>query len=518
VVGRQTARFLFFDRTVGRRLFLLVLTMTLAALCILAVATYRPGQLSLQSFGPLALVLAVAIVLASAQARAIAGPIGARAAALRRLAAGDLTAEVPAQGRPDELGTIAAASAVLKDTLARTAHVTSDDQERRVQEQKQAALIAMADAIEAEAGHALAQVHARTTAMAQTAAEMSGSAARTGRAAESATDAATTAMESSHTVSAAADKLAAAISEIGQQVSQSATAASEAVAAGHETRATIEALNGQVARIGAVVDMIRDIAGKTNLLALNATIEAARAGEAGKGFAVVATEVKSLAAQTARSTQDIARHISEVRGATQEAVAAVARIEQKIGVIDGISSGVAAAVEMQAAATMGIAFNVSDTASAASDMTTRISEVRAEAVQTERHALSVRENARALEEAVAELRHAVIRVVRTSTTEVNRRGDERYPANLPCRLTTANGTYAAALVDLSARGAQFRDAPPMPAGTKGSVSLDGMAAALPFVVRNTDDLGGVHVKFDDNEAIGAAINALLVQLPQPHSA
>jgi methyl-accepting chemotaxis protein len=517
-VRRQTARLLFFDRSVGRRLCLLVLTMTCAALCVLAVVTVETPRSSLHGSGPAAMVLAVATVLAWAQARAVAAPITALAGALRQLAAGDLTAEVPAQGRRDELGTIAAASAVLKDILTRTAHDTSDDHERRSQEQKQVALVAMADAIEAEAGNALAHVHARTTAMAQTAADMSGSAARTGRAAESATDAATTATESSHTVSAAADKLAAAISEIGQQVSQSASAASEAVTASHETRATIEALNGQVARIGAVVDMIRDIAGKTNLLALNATIEAARAGEAGKGFAVVATEVKSLAAQTARSTQDIARHISEVRGATQDAVAAVARIEHMIGVIDGISSGVAAAVEMQAAATMGIAFNVADTASAASEMANRITEVRAEAVQTEQHALSVRENASALEAAVAELRHAVIRVVRTSTAEVNRRGGERYPADLTCRLTTANGTHAVRLADLSASGAQFRDAPAMPAGTRGSVSLDGMATPLPFVVRGTDHLGGVHVEFEANQATGAAINALLDRLPQPHTA
>ena len=161
----------------------------------------------------------------------------------------------------------------------------------------------------------------------------------------------------------AAESLAKAIAEIGTQVSQSAAvAAAHAVAAGHATRATIEALNSQVARIGAVVKMISDIAGKTNLLALNATIEAARAGAAGKGFAVVASEVKSLATQTARSTRDIGRHISEVRSATSEAVTAVARIEQTIGEIDAIISQVSAAIEKQAAATTGIAFNVTETA------------------------------------------------------------------------------------------------------------------------------------------------------------
>jgi methyl-accepting chemotaxis protein len=195
-------------------------------------------------------------------------------------------------------------------------------------EETQVALIAMADSIEAEAGAALAQVHARTAAMTETATQMNGSAARTGRSAESAAAAATQALGTSQTVANAADHLAAAIGEIGDQVSRSAAVSSRAVASGHESRATIEALNAQAARIGAVADMIGEIAGRTNLLALNATIEAARAG---KGFAVVASEVKSLATQTAHSTQNIGRHIDEVRGATNAAVAAVARIEQTIG-------------------------------------------------------------------------------------------------------------------------------------------------------------------------------------------
>jgi methyl-accepting chemotaxis protein len=338
---------------------------------------------------------------------------------------------------------------------------------------------------------------------------MNGSAGRTGRSAQSAADAAAQALETSQTVANAADSLAAAISEIGVQVGQSAEVSTRAVTAGHETRATIEALNAQVMRIGSVVEMIGDIAGKTNLLALNATIEAARAGEAGKGFAVVATEVKSLATQTARSTQDISHRIEEVRGATGEAVAAVTRIEQTIGEIHAIASLVASAVEKQAAATMGIAFNVAETAAAAHEMSGRITEVSAEAIQTEQYAFSVRENAAALESAVADLRHAIIRVVRTSTTDVDRRRAERYPVDMPCRLTVAGRVHDARLADLSATGANLSEAPPLAPGATGSVAVEGMAMPVLFVVRSIDDRGALHVEFEMDETARLALSVLL---------
>ena len=228
-------------------------------------------------------------------------------------------------------------------------------------------------------------------------------------------------MANAQTVASAAEQLSASIHEIGGQVAQSTEMVGRAVTAGTETRTTIEALNEQVARIGAVADMIGEIAARTNLLALNATIEAARAGDAGKGFAVVASEVKALATQTARSTQEIAQHIVEVRSATGASVAAVARIEQTIGEINAIAGSIAAAVEEQGAATAEIARNVSETASAANDMTNRATEVSTEAEQTGEHAADVRENAAALNTAVSDLRHSVIRVARTSTTEVDRR-------------------------------------------------------------------------------------------------
>jgi len=155
-------------------------------------------------------------------------------------------------------------------------------------------------------------------------------------------------------------------SEIAGQVSRSSEIVGRAVVAGNETKTTIEALNQEVERIGAVADMIGDIAAKTNLLALNATIEAARAGDAGKGFAVVASEVKQLAAQTARSTQEITRHIGQVRSATNASVSAVTRIEQTISEINTIAGSIAAAVEQQGAATAEIARNVTETAGAVS--------------------------------------------------------------------------------------------------------------------------------------------------------
>ena len=191
-----------------------------------------------------------------------------------------------------------------------------------------------------------------------------------------------------------------------------------AVSAGNETRATIATLNEQVARIGAVADMIAEIAAKTNLLALNATIEAARAGDAGKGFAVVASEVKLLATQTARSTEEIGRHIADVRAATGASVAAVAQIEHTIGEINAIAGSIAAAVEQQGAATAEIARNVTETATAANAMTSRTTEVSGEAEETGRHAAEVQDNAAALDLAVGDLRQSVIQVVRSATVEV----------------------------------------------------------------------------------------------------
>jgi PAS domain S-box-containing protein len=378
-------------------------------------------------------------------------------------------------------------------------------------EEKRASLLRMAERVETDTGTAMEHVRARTTAMTTTADAMSAAATRTGKLAQTAAAAAGQALANVQTVASAAEQLSASIREIGGQVSQSNEVVGRAVAAGADTRATIEALQQQVEQIGTVAGMIGEIAARTNLLALNATIEAARAGDAGKGFAVVASEVKQLATQTAHSTEEIARHIMKVRAATGASVAAVAKIEHTITEINAIAASIAAAVEQQGAATTEIARNVTETANAANEMTRRTQDVSAEADETGRHAAAVRDNASGLNEAMQELRHSIIRVVRTAMPEVDRRAGGRVPMDLPCRLTAGGQTHTARIADLSDGGAALTGAPALPAGTHGSLGADAIGTSLPFVVRSVEgEL--LHIAFELDTAAAARFQGTATRL------
>ena len=447
-------------------------------------------------------------------------PIVALTDTMAKLSAGELETGIPALDRDDEVGRMARAVGVFRQNAIERLRLEAQTQQHEAQarQEKHDALVDMADRIESETTTALHAVGVRTAAMTATAEEMSASAVRTGNSARSATTASAQALANAQTVASAAEQLSASILEIGTQVTQSAEIVGRAVAAGTETRATITALNAQVARIGAVADMIGEIAAKTNLLALNATIEAARAGDAGKGFAVVASEVKALATQTARSTQEIAETITEVRTATTASVAAVVRIEQTIGEINAIAGSIAAAVEEQGAATAEIARNVTETAAAANEMRSRTTEVLGEAEQTGRHATEVSENAAGLNTAVGEFRHAVIRVVRTSTTEVDRRHAARHQVDLPCRLTVpGQANCAARLSDISERGAAVRGGPKLTPGTRVMLQADAVGVALPCTVQGSDD-GVLRLSFGLDAATTARVRPILEGLGQSRAA
>ena len=198
------------------------------------------------------------------------------------------------------------------------------------------------------------------------------------------------------TVAAAAEELASSIQEISRQVTDSTRIAGEAVSEVEQTSAKIQGLSDAALRIGEVVTLITDIAEQTNLLALNATIEAARAGEAGKGFAVVASEVKNLASQTARATQEISQQITGIQSATRDSVTAISSINRTIGRMNEITASVAAAVEEQGAATAEIARNVEQAASGTQDVSTNIQGVTAAAGETSLASRQIQDAARNL--------------------------------------------------------------------------------------------------------------------------
>jgi methyl-accepting chemotaxis protein len=480
-------------------------------------ASGRTSLLLLASIvGGILLVVTLAAWLIN---RDISGSLGKLKAAMEDLANGDLATRIPGTTRRDEVGAMAATVQVFKEHMAKEVGLAAAQAQdhQRAEQEKKAALVGMADTIESATTAALHEVGTRTAAMTATAEEMSASAVRTGNSAQTAANASGLALANAQTVASAAEQLSASIREISAQVAQSSAIVSRAVTAGAETRATIDALNEEVTRIGVVADMIAEIADKTNLLALNATIEAARAGEAGKGFAVVASEVKALAIQTAKSTNEIAQHIRQVRSATGDSVAAVVRIEETIGEIDAIASSIAAAVEEQGAATAEIARNVAETASAANEMTTRTAEVSIEAEQTGKRAVEVRENAAGLNTAVAALRHSVMRVVRTATTEVDRRKAVRHEVDLPCRLSVPGQDVRAARInDISEAGARIEGGPSLHKGTRGTLHLDNGAFALPFTVRGSED--GLHLEFELDEATTARLRSNIERLAHSHAA
>jgi methyl-accepting chemotaxis protein len=244
-------------------------------------------------------------------------------------------------------------------------------------------------------------------AMRTTAATLLGNSGKTAKSAEGAVTASNEASLNVETAAIAADELASSIGEIGRQLARTTDIVRAAVDEAQGTNRQIATLAQAAQKIGDVVKLIRAIAGQTNLLALNATIEAARAGEAGKGFAVVAAEVKSLAVQTAKATEDIASLIMAVQAATTGAVGAIGRIAGRMQEIDSYATAVASSVEEQSAATGEISQNVASAAGGAKLVVTVLDEVAGAAVETRTSAESVLTASQAVEAAAVELRREV---------------------------------------------------------------------------------------------------------------
>ena len=261
------------------------------------------------------------IALALLIARSIVRPVTGMTVAMNKLAAGDTASEVPGRDHTDEIGEMARAVEVFRQQAIENVQLARDrDQERVEKDRRQAALDLHIQDFGKSVSGVMIGFSASAEAMREAAVSVSEGARQTRSSTSKTAEGATTSAQDLNAVAAAAEQMAVSINEISRQVALVTTSVQAAVDRAAETDAKVGGLSEAADRIGDVVQLINNIAGQTNLLALNATIEAARAGEAGKGFAVVAGEVKALATQTARATEQISRQIVAIRAATNDAV------------------------------------------------------------------------------------------------------------------------------------------------------------------------------------------------------
>ncbi|GGF72197.1 methyl-accepting chemotaxis protein [Azorhizobium oxalatiphilum] len=316
--------------------------------------------------------------------RRVTRPISQLTTAMTDVAAGDLDAHIPGAERRDEIGAMAKALLVFKESLTRNREMEAAAARQRTEAEaeRRRAMQQLASDFEREVGSIIGTVASSSQQLQSTASRMASAAEKTSSQSTAVAAAAEEASTNVVMVASSAEELGSSVDEIARQVQQSAKMSVSAVQEAEKTGSVIQDLADAAGKIGHVVGLISTIAEQTNLLALNATIEAARAGDAGKGFAVVASEVKALATQTAKATEEIESQIGAIQATTKEAVMVIQGVGAQIRQMNDVASSISAAVEQQGVATREIVRNVDQAATGTNSVTGHISDVARTADET----------------------------------------------------------------------------------------------------------------------------------------
>ena len=332
---------------------------------------------------------------------AVTRPVRALTRAVGQMASGDFSFTIDGEARDDAWGDLARGLAGLRDAGSKAANDPAPVAQTAAEAKTAARSLMITQSVERFSQDFIASVQrlsAMTRRLRDAAEMMIAAAGHASDGSDKATTASSDAAGDVSSVATASEQLLDSIEEISRQVVQSTNVVKSAVERAVETNDGMGRLSSAAQKVGDVVSLISRIAAQTNLLALNATIEAARAGEAGRGFAVVAQEVKTLATQTAKATQDITGQIAEMQEATELSVEAIDKIQKKISEVEHISTIIAAAVHEQGAATQEIARNVRSAAAGTQSMSSHIENVVRSVGETSANASSVSNLARELDE------------------------------------------------------------------------------------------------------------------------
>jgi methyl-accepting chemotaxis protein len=341
--------------------------------------------------------------------RRVTKPLNAVTDTLTALAEGRTDVEVQYADRADEIGAIARTIDVFRTNRIERRQLEAErlNSEKAATEQRKKELNQFVEAFRAKIGGIVEQVMNSSHRFEQDAQQLSVTARSTAEMSGQSAEASRQASEHVRSAATASDELSQSITEISRRVQDSNSVAADAVKQAGATDERMAELSAAGDRIGDVVKLITSIAEQTNLLALNATIEAARAGDAGRGFAVVAQEVKTLAGQTAKATDEISAHIVNMQRATGESVEAIKAIGQTIERISEITASISAAVEEQGTATQNIAHGVQAAAGGTLEVAENIERVARNAGTNEMTSGQMLQSAKALSEVSIHLRDAV---------------------------------------------------------------------------------------------------------------